>query len=195
MVGCPHRHSGHEFEPTRRESGGQGSLVGCSPWGHKESDTTTEQQSVRCLQERMLQGQGGQGAVGSPVCMQRVGRTAGSGCSRARLRATVEGSPAWVQSGTDGRERMLQGQASGSQGAVGSPVWVQSGTDGRELLGETDSGAGSADKGGQGAVGSPAWAQSGTDGRERMLQGQALGNRGGEPCLGAERDGRQRAAR
>ena len=104
MVGWPHRHSGHEFEPTHRESGGQGSLVGCSPWGHKEWDTTTEQQSVRCLQERMLQGQGGQGAVGSP-----------------------------------------------------------------------------------------AWAQSGTDGRERMLQGQALGNRGGEPCLGAERDGRQRA--
>ena len=33
-----------EWQPTPvflpRESHGQGSLVGCGPWGHKESDTT-----------------------------------------------------------------------------------------------------------------------------------------------------------
>ena len=57
MVGWPYRHSGHEFEPTLRDSEGQGSLVCYSPWGHKESDTTTEQQSVCCMQERMLEGQ------------------------------------------------------------------------------------------------------------------------------------------
>ena len=30
----------HEFEQTWRESEGQRSLVCCSPWCHKESDTT-----------------------------------------------------------------------------------------------------------------------------------------------------------
>ena len=32
--------SGHEFEQTPGDSGGQGSLACCSPWGHKESETT-----------------------------------------------------------------------------------------------------------------------------------------------------------
>ena len=32
--------NGHEFEQTPRDSEGQGSLVCCSPWGHKELDTT-----------------------------------------------------------------------------------------------------------------------------------------------------------
>ena len=40
MVGYHHCLSGHEFEQTPGESGGQGSLAYCSPWGHKESDTT-----------------------------------------------------------------------------------------------------------------------------------------------------------
>ena len=40
MVGWHHWLSGHEFEQTPGESKGQGSLVCCSPWGHKESDTT-----------------------------------------------------------------------------------------------------------------------------------------------------------
>ena len=31
---------GHEFEQTPGENEGQGSVVYCSPWGHKESDTT-----------------------------------------------------------------------------------------------------------------------------------------------------------
>ena len=29
----------HEFEPTPGDGGGQRSLVCCSQWGHKESDT------------------------------------------------------------------------------------------------------------------------------------------------------------
>ena len=32
--------NGHEFAQTPGDSEGQGSLVCCSPWGHKESDTT-----------------------------------------------------------------------------------------------------------------------------------------------------------
>ena len=31
---------GHEFEQTPRDGKGQGSLVCCSPWGHKELDLT-----------------------------------------------------------------------------------------------------------------------------------------------------------
>ena len=30
----------HEFEQTLGDGEGQGNLVSCSPWGHKESDTT-----------------------------------------------------------------------------------------------------------------------------------------------------------
>ena len=32
--------NGHEFEQMLVDGEGQGSLVCCSPWGHKESDTT-----------------------------------------------------------------------------------------------------------------------------------------------------------
>ena len=40
MVGCHHQLSGHEFEKPLGNSKGQGSLACCSPWGHKELDTT-----------------------------------------------------------------------------------------------------------------------------------------------------------
>ena len=39
MVGWHHRLNGHEFEQALGLGGGQGSLVCCSLWGHKESDT------------------------------------------------------------------------------------------------------------------------------------------------------------
>ena len=42
MVRYHHRLNGHEFEQTPGESGGQGSLASCSPWGRKESDTTEQ---------------------------------------------------------------------------------------------------------------------------------------------------------
>ena len=35
-----HRLNGHESEQTPRDSEGQESLVCCSSWGRKESDTT-----------------------------------------------------------------------------------------------------------------------------------------------------------
>ena len=40
MVGWHHRLNGHESEQTLEDSDGQGILACCSPWGHKESDTT-----------------------------------------------------------------------------------------------------------------------------------------------------------
>ena len=42
MVGWHRLLSGHEFEQTPGDSEGQGSLVCCSPWGGKESDTTEQ---------------------------------------------------------------------------------------------------------------------------------------------------------
>ena len=40
MVGWHHRLDGHRFEQAVGVGDGQGSLVCCSPWGHKELDTT-----------------------------------------------------------------------------------------------------------------------------------------------------------
>ena len=40
MVGWHHGLNGHEFEQILGDSEGQGSLVCCTPWGCKESDTT-----------------------------------------------------------------------------------------------------------------------------------------------------------
>ena len=39
MVGWHHQLNGHEFEQTLGDGEGQRSLVCCSPWGHKESNT------------------------------------------------------------------------------------------------------------------------------------------------------------
>ena len=40
MVEWHHQLHGHELEQALGDDEGQGSLVCCSPWGHKESDTT-----------------------------------------------------------------------------------------------------------------------------------------------------------
>ena len=40
VVVCHHRLNGHDSEQTPGDGEGQGSLACCSPWGHKESDTT-----------------------------------------------------------------------------------------------------------------------------------------------------------
>ena len=40
MVVWHHRLIGHEFEQTLGDCEGQGSLLYCSPWGHKDSDNT-----------------------------------------------------------------------------------------------------------------------------------------------------------
>ena len=42
MVGWHHWLDGHEFEWTLGVGDGQGGLACCSPWGHKELDTTEQ---------------------------------------------------------------------------------------------------------------------------------------------------------
>ena len=42
MVGWCHGLDGHEFEQALGVGDGQGTLACCSPWGHKESDTTEQ---------------------------------------------------------------------------------------------------------------------------------------------------------
>ena len=46
MVGWHHRLDGHEFEQSLGVGDGQGSLACCSPWGHKELDTTATSLSL-----------------------------------------------------------------------------------------------------------------------------------------------------
>ena len=40
MVGCHHQLNGSESEQILGSGGEEGSLKSCSPWGHKESNTT-----------------------------------------------------------------------------------------------------------------------------------------------------------
>ena len=40
MAGWHHCLNGHEFQQTQGDSEGEGGLMCCSPWGHKESDLT-----------------------------------------------------------------------------------------------------------------------------------------------------------
>ena len=40
MAGWYHQLNEHEFEQAPGDGDGQGGLVCCSPWGHKESDMT-----------------------------------------------------------------------------------------------------------------------------------------------------------
>ena len=42
IIGWHHWLSGHEFDQALGDGKGQGSLACCSPWGHKESDTTKQ---------------------------------------------------------------------------------------------------------------------------------------------------------
>ena len=54
IVGWHHWLNGHEFEKAPGDGEGQGSMACCSPWGHKESDTTewrnwTEASSAFCV--------------------------------------------------------------------------------------------------------------------------------------------------
>ena len=60
MVGWHHRLDGHEFDQALGVGDGQGSLVCCSSWGHKELDTTEWLNWT----ELMAQGSGSQTHVG-----------------------------------------------------------------------------------------------------------------------------------
>ena len=47
MVGWQQRLDGREFEQTPGDGEGQGGLAHCSPWGHKELDTTERMNNRR----------------------------------------------------------------------------------------------------------------------------------------------------
>ena len=48
MVGWHQRLNGREFQQTPGDGEGQGSLVCCHPWGHKELDTTERLNNNNC---------------------------------------------------------------------------------------------------------------------------------------------------
>ena len=54
MVEWHHRLNGPEFEQTPGGSEGEESLVCCSPWGHKESDTTWQLNNNNILLDKFL---------------------------------------------------------------------------------------------------------------------------------------------
>ena len=54
MVGWHHWLNGHEFDQTPGNGEGQGSLVCCSPWGHKELDTTERLNESNKCQEHLV---------------------------------------------------------------------------------------------------------------------------------------------
>jgi len=57
MVGWHHRLYGHEFEQAPGVSVVQGSLACCSPWGHKDSDTTERMnwtELIFCISDKSL---------------------------------------------------------------------------------------------------------------------------------------------
>ena len=57
-VGWHHRLHGYESEQAAGNGEGQGGLVCCSPWGHKESDTTKRlnNKTETTREELILQG-------------------------------------------------------------------------------------------------------------------------------------------
>ena len=57
LVGWHHRLDGPEFEQAPGVADGQGSLVCCSPWGRKESDTTATELN-HWQTEKQVSGQG-----------------------------------------------------------------------------------------------------------------------------------------
>ena len=81
MVGWHHRLDGHEFEWAPGVGDGQGGLACCSPWGHKESDTTEQLNgNVQCLFRKILQKVTirlfmRQTAFGSSNCEMKIGRS------------------------------------------------------------------------------------------------------------------------
>ena len=53
MIEWHYQLDGHEFEQALGAGDGQGSLACCSPWGHKESDTT---ERLNCGQKKAALG-------------------------------------------------------------------------------------------------------------------------------------------
>ena len=52
-AGWHHQLNGHEFEQALGDGEGQGSLVCCSPWGHKDSDTTERLSNMKAAWDKL----------------------------------------------------------------------------------------------------------------------------------------------
>ena len=55
IIGWYHRLNGHKFEQAPGVGDGQGSLVCCSPWSHKVSDTIEQLNNKKKRSHRHLQ--------------------------------------------------------------------------------------------------------------------------------------------
>ena len=90
MFGWPHRLGGDEFEQAPGVGDGQGSLACCSPWSHKESDTTerlngtelkTESLTILRVERRTLGLPGGSVVKNPPAHARAMGSVPGRGRS------------------------------------------------------------------------------------------------------------------
>ena len=52
MAGWHHQLDGREFEQALGNGDGQGSLACCSPWGHKESNTTEQLNTTTLMTQK-----------------------------------------------------------------------------------------------------------------------------------------------
>ena len=71
MVGWYHWLNGHEFEQAVGDADGQGSLVCCSPWGHKELDTTEGLNNNLTIYETYINGTLRTLSVSFPTCSDK----------------------------------------------------------------------------------------------------------------------------
>ena len=78
MDGWHHRLNGQEFEQTPRDGEGQRSLVCCSPWSHKESDTTGQLNNNKTRQNQTTFLVPCRASWPPQILAQGCGRTCGS---------------------------------------------------------------------------------------------------------------------
>ena len=76
--GWHHWLNGHEFEQASGDGEGQGSLACCSPWGHKELDTTEQLNSNNMMAKALM-----------PRCMWRVWSSVTVTCERGKRSAPM----------------------------------------------------------------------------------------------------------
>ena len=133
MVGWHHRLNGHEFEQTPGDSEGQGGLACCSPWGHKESDTTEPlSNDNKDADTRCRVGVGARKPKGRGHCLcLKFSQIPGSE-KRGENEEELQLAWGWRQLGRrveEGAELMSLGNPSGSR-------WKREGGTGREEVWE-----------------------------------------------------------
>ena len=111
MVGWHHQLDGHEFEQTLGVGDGQGGLVGCSPWGHKESNMTEWLNWTEVRRRQIFQGRTSYSdhLLISQFCLSIVGFPGGSAGKESACNAGDLGSiPGLGRSPGEGKGYPLQ---------------------------------------------------------------------------------------